>query len=347
MFATYRIGYHSLFALAAIDFSIAFSFGTSPASAYIPSLRFVYKTLPVWALLPLAWAGLLLVAMIRRRVDRPLSVMRRMLHRHWLGRGLIFILMIVLFARGITSFKSAIPKYVPFYADPWLADIDRLIFGTDPWLLTHALIGPYGTMVLDRLYASWFPIMMLYIGWFCFSRNQILQLRGLLTFLLCWGLLGNLCALLFSSVGPCFYENFYQDTQFAPLLDKLNATDSEHPLIALGAMNFLLDSIGKDRFGSGISAMPSLHVAIAFLCFLVAWEYGRHWWAKLIGFLFFVTIAVGSVHLGWHYAVDGIVSIVVTGLIWWGTGRFVRWLEAREAVQAGPAVPPLAATAPA
>jgi len=32
---------------------------------------------------------------------------------------------------------------------------------------------------------------------------------------------------------------------------------------------------------------------------------------------------VGSVHLGWHYAVDGYLSIVLTVLLWRVVGHFV------------------------
>jgi hypothetical protein len=59
------------------------------------------------------------------------------------------------------------------------------------------------------------------------------------------------------------------------------------------------------RIGAGISAMPSLHVTLAFLCFLVAREYARHFLPKLIAALFAAVIFLGSVHLGWHYVSDG------------------------------------------
>ena len=54
----------------------------------------------------------------------------------------------------------------------------------------------------------------------------------------------------------------------------------------------------ESGIGAGISAMPSLHVAMA-----VFWTW------------------IGSFHLGWHYALDGLVSLIGVILIW----RFARW----------------------
>jgi hypothetical protein len=35
-------------------------------------------------------------------------------------------------------------------------------------------------------------------------------------------------------------------------------------------------------------------------------------------------ILVGSVHLGWHYAIDGYAAIVGTLVIWCGVGKMIR-----------------------
>jgi hypothetical protein len=35
-------------------------------------------------------------------------------------------------------------------------------------------------------------------------------------------------------------------------------------------------------------------------------------------------VLIGSVHLGWHYAVDGYVAIAAVTGFWWIAGRIIR-----------------------
>jgi membrane-associated phospholipid phosphatase len=72
-------------------------------------------------------------------------------------------------------------------------------------------------------------------------------------------------------------------------------------------------------FFTGISAMPSMHVAATVLCAMVGWQLNRA--VGLILALFAAIIQLGSVHLGWHYAVDGYLSALFTFLIWKWMGR--------------------------
>ena len=68
--------------------------------------------------------------------------------------------------------------------------------------------------------------------------------------------------------------------------------------------------------------MPSLHVAVPVLFTIVAWGIDRR-----LGALFGVytaLILVGSVHLGWHYAVDGYVTLALVPAVWWLAGRLSR-----------------------
>jgi hypothetical protein len=99
----------------------------------------------------------------------------------------------------------------------------------------------------------------------------------------------------------------------------VNAT---YPILALNVQDLLLAWYRKSAngLGSGITAMPSMHVSIAFLFYLAMRHVSRA--AKWLFFAFFVVILVGSVHLAYHYALDGIVSIVVTAVLWNGSWHF-------------------------
>jgi membrane-associated phospholipid phosphatase len=64
----------------------------------------------------------------------------------------------------------------------------------------------------------------------------------------------------------------------------------------------------------GISAMPSLHIAITVLLALVGWRINHYAGVLLTAYV--VITQIGAVMLGWHYAVDGYVSILLTVLLW-------------------------------
>ena len=96
-------------------------------------------------------------------------------------------------------------------------------------------------------------------------------------------------------------------------------------LIMTSGMNYLLATEGQDAIGGGISAMPSLHVAIAVLTALCVRDRfpGLQW----LPWIYAVIIYIGSIHLGWHYASDGIVSAVGMVAIWKAAGWYLDRLQ--------------------
>ena len=72
---------------------------------------------------------------------------------------------------------------------------------------------------------------------------------------------------------------------------------------------------GKIMKYNGISAMPSLHISMVFIFALVGWRRNRYLGISLTIFVFLIII--GCVHLGWHYAVDAYVAIILTLFVWW------------------------------
>ena len=117
---------------------------------------------------------------------------------------------------------------------------------------------------------------------------------------------GSLMAILFSSAGPVYYERLTGDAVYVPLTDMLAALHAETHLLAVETIEILWQGhLGNPDFPElGISAFPSLHLGIATTIACFAFTFGRAW--GIAGTLFTAAILFGSVHLGWHYLVDGI-----------------------------------------
>ena len=58
---------------------------------------------------------------------------------------------------------------------------------------------------LDRLYYLWFPAAMFALAWFIGTRDLRFQLRGLLSYVLIWSLLGFVSAVSFASVSRAVF----------------------------------------------------------------------------------------------------------------------------------------------
>jgi hypothetical protein len=237
-----------------------------------------------------------------------------------------------LFLHVFVGFKAAIPLFHPFAWDGLFAGLDRaILLGHDPWRVLQPLVGrPAITNALDVLYYAWFPVNLLMVAWFGWMDDTWERRRFFLAYLLTWAVLGNLVALVFSSVGPCFFELVAGTPgPYAELMTYLRGVDTTHGLTALEVQAMLLNDYhsGEMHPIEGIAAMPSLHVAVPFLfMFLTACR------SRLVaaGFgVFGVTILIGSVHLGWHYAVDGYAAIAGAWVVCWAVER------ARESVGQG------------
>jgi hypothetical protein len=70
-----------------------------------------------------------------------------------------------------------------------------------------------------------------------------------------------------------------------------------------------------------------MHIASTWIVTRFAFAVGRN--AAIFGSLFLLVIFVGSIHLGWHYALDAYIAVFLAWLIW----RAVDWTLGRPAVQ--------------
>lgn len=223
--------------------------------------------------------------------------------------------------------KMAMPLSAPFAWDDTLARVDRILFlGIDPWRITHALFGaPLPTRLIDIAYTLWVPLVMVGVLAAALARPE-LRARYFLSFGLSWLLIGVVGAYLLSSAGPCYSVNIGAETArwFQPLMERLQAQDEALGIGAVKWQAVLWEShVGKEyAFGRGISAAPSMHNAICMLYVLATARAGLG--ARIAARLFAVLILVGSVHTGWHYAVDGLIGWAMTFAIWQASGAYLQ-----------------------
>jgi len=225
-----------------------------------------------------------------------------------------------------STVKKHIPELNAYYADAMLMRLDAVL-GIDPWRITHAIFGRAATRAIDLIYGLWHLVNIGLATWIILTRDRRFQITTALSYQLAWLLMGAAMAVAFASVGPCFVDDFLASDYYAPLMARL-----PEDLHSATAMNYLLATRGQDAIGGGISAMPSMHVAIAVLVALCIRQRFRKW--QWLAWTYTAIIYIGSIHLGWHYASDGIVAAIGMVAIWIASGRFVDWLS-RPAAAAG------------
>ncbi len=223
------------------------------------------------------------------------------------------------------AWKRAIPAMQPFGWDARFADLDRTLhFGRHPWeWLQPVLDYPFSTWLIDRLYFGYFVCVVLTFAWQAWSSHRAVRRRFLVSVSLAWLLMGNWLATLFSSVGPCYFRYVAgPGDPYAGLFQRLSQISETHPLAAPWLQEHLWASYltGMTAPYRGISAMPSMHVAITFLFVLTAFARSR--WLGLVFGAYLAAIVVGSVLLGWHYAVDAYASLLGA----WGIWRLSGWM---------------------
>ncbi|MBN1972063.1 MAG: phosphatase PAP2 family protein [Sedimentisphaerales bacterium] len=241
---------------------------------------------------------------------------------------LLIGLLLPVFMSAFTSYKIILPAIHPFSWDYSFAKLDAFIHGgKQPWQLLQPVLGhPLFTSILSLFYNLWFFVMYGVLFWQAFSlRDKPLRMQFLLTFVLLWIFIGSITATVFSSAGPCYYGRFVKGEDiFRPLIDYLYSAREFFPVLTIDTQELLWRAYDGRETGlvKGISAMPSMHVSIAFLFVLVGRRINR--FACIIFSTFAGIIIIGCIHLGWHYAIDGYVAIIMTLIIWWTVGLIVK-----------------------
>jgi len=177
---------------------------------------------------------------------------------------------------------------------------------------------------LDFLYFFWLNAIFLLTLFNLFGDDRPhRRLRFLWVYLLSWIILGSVMATVFNSVGPLFYHYFYPAAPdiYSEVARNIYALQKRGFLFAAMTRVWLIRWQTNDAMidANAISAMPSMHVAIAWLAVLYAREVNRFFmWGAGV---FFACIFISSIYLGFHYAIDGYVSVFCVSVLWWIVGR--------------------------
>lgn len=280
---------------------------------------------------------------VYERPERPLPTLWRRItdvlaSRERMATGLPMFLALLVFMYVFTLLKANIPVLVAF---SWDQTFDRwdtaLHFGYRPWELLHPVLGYWPvTFLVNFNYNLWFVLMNVFWVYYAFLvRPGPERTRYYLSFMLIWMIGGGLLAVLFSSAGPCFYGAGRLELQpdpYAPLMSYLRAANEHLPIWALGTQDMLWAFRMEGSAFGGISAMPSMHNATSLLFLLASRDRPR--WIRRGLLIHFILIFLGSIHLGWHYAVDSYVAWIVTLVVWWAMGPVSRWWQQTKAASA-------------
>lgn len=223
---------------------------------------------------------------------------------------------------GLDTFslaKMSIGHVRGFPLDAPLAALDG------PLLSVIVDLPAWCLVVLDRIYPAWGLVAMGFTVWCAWTTHPVRD-AARTAWVLSWCLIALLGGWLGASAGPALAGL----PAYAPLVARLHALD----LTSAHLQDRLLAAFASDAAipYAGISAMPSMHVGGAAIMTLVARRVHRR--AGLIATAYTGLIWIGSVALGWHYALDGLVGIL--GAV--GCWRMAQAWRADAAMPVRPAV---------
>ena len=206
--------------------------------------------------------------------------------------------------------KSMMPLIADFWADQSLADVDAALFGRDPWPLFRAgwLMPLYG-----YLYLLWFPVTFVTLGFVAFSRRDLSPV--VVAFIATLVIGGTLGQYLLPSAGPIFYERIGLGPRFAELV-----ATNHFSFNRVSDYLWMHYQARDASLGTGISAMPSVHVALATWT-ACAWY--RVWRPLTVPAVIYAAgIWAASIASGWHYSTDGLAGMLVALACFYLAHRF-------------------------
>ncbi len=258
-------------------------------------------------------AGLLILVLL---VD-PKTLKQRILPTFYALVATVFV------QSGFTLLKNTMPFVTSYFSDPFFAGLDRALhFGVDPWAIAHQLAAYLPTEIMLNSYlAVWgLPALALPVIVAISDGDRTRSMRTLVLYVVGWLFVGNVLAFAGLSVGPVYYDRLHGGERFAELTQALQSSGVTGSIIGQVQQSLWDIYNGQSAsIGSGISAFPSVHVAMATVTAIYMVE--RSKWLLPLAIVFLSSIIFVSVFTGYHYAVDGYASIIIIFGLWWALRR--------------------------
>jgi hypothetical protein len=213
--------------------------------------------------------------------------------------------------------KQNVPLINSANYDDVLLRLDILLHGgINPMKAEVALLGaPKISAAIDWLYVIWFQLKLPILLVFIVNKDRRLYERFFLAFFSLW-LFGGLLTVLFPSWGPIYIE-----PEWFAAVTKPTASILQEKLWH-GYQLFLANPAGYTiRSYEGVAAFPSLHVGVVAL--YVFFFYRMNKFLGIAAAVYTLCIQLGSVLLGWHYAVDGYFAIALAFLLYRAATRII------------------------
>jgi hypothetical protein len=246
---------------------------------------------------------------------------------------MVTLVPLILLKATFSAYKQMFYLINPYTWDAPLAAFDRALHaGHDPWTLVDPLLhAPWASILMDRMYfGGWAVTLLAVVVWQSWQPPSRKRSQFVYTYVAAWLVIGVVLATILASGGPTYYTAFTGEPSFfAGHKAYLRSLAQPEGLSAINIQDGLWASykLGESLPAAGISAMPSMHVAMAELYAILGRRTSRMW--GIAGTLFSLTILVGSVYLGPHYAIDGYASIILVHILW----RAVGWLMERRSAK--------------
>jgi hypothetical protein len=247
-----------------------------------------------------------------RSTSRPLwERFRATARERWPRRRILFVLgSIVAFYVTYLCYrnvKSYLPLARPELFDAQLLEFERSIFGRDPAVMLHELLGTgVAAHVLSTVYLLFLTFVPISVGvTLVWSSDRASALWWVSVLSLTW-VLGALSYFVIPSMGPV-----YASPELFSTLPETGTSALQRALLE-DRDAFVASPVASGELQS-IAAFASLHIAIVFAGALMA-QLLRAPLALRVGMWVYLALTVpATIYFGWHYLIDDLAGFAIGG----------------------------------